>query len=111
MTPRMAERAVWGDGCARHGGAARDPVWCRLTDALALRSGADLTDDTPADRGKLVRLVEVLDGTVRLRVERGAPRRWPRARGVAGAGDPGRAGRPVHLRSAVRWTACTAGTT
>ncbi|WP_327001119.1 glycoside hydrolase family 15 protein [Dactylosporangium sp. NBC_01737] len=41
----------------------------RLTDALALRSGADLTDDTPADRGELVRLVEVLDGTVRLRVD------------------------------------------
>jgi GH15 family glucan-1,4-alpha-glucosidase len=41
----------------------------RLTDALALRSGADLTDDTPADRGELVRLVEVLDGTVGLRVD------------------------------------------
>ncbi|WP_238007154.1 glycoside hydrolase family 15 protein [Dactylosporangium sp. AC04546] len=41
----------------------------RLTDALALRTGADLTDDTPADRGELVRLAEVLDGTVELRVD------------------------------------------
>jgi hypothetical protein len=41
----------------------------RLTDTLALRSRADLTDDTPADRGELVRLAEVLDGTLRLRVD------------------------------------------
>ncbi|MGI5183158.1 glycoside hydrolase family 15 protein [Dactylosporangium sp. CA-152071] len=41
----------------------------RLTDALALRSGADLADDTPADRGELVRLVEVLDGTAEVRVD------------------------------------------
>jgi hypothetical protein len=41
----------------------------RITDALALRSAADLSDDTPADRGELVRLAEVLDGTIALRVE------------------------------------------
>jgi GH15 family glucan-1,4-alpha-glucosidase len=40
----------------------------RLTDALALRSGADLTDDTAANRGELVRSAVVLAGTVRLRV-------------------------------------------
>jgi GH15 family glucan-1,4-alpha-glucosidase len=40
----------------------------RLTDALALRSGADLTDDAPADRGELVRTAVVLSGHVRLRV-------------------------------------------
>src|SRR5262245_48777469 len=40
----------------------------RLTDALALRSGADLTDDAPANRGELVRSAVVLDGSVRLRV-------------------------------------------
>src|SRR5690242_13123629 len=31
----------------------------RITDALVLRSGADLTDDAPADRAELVRLVRV----------------------------------------------------
>ena len=41
----------------------------RLTDALALLSGADLTDDVPAGRGELVRSAVVLDGNVRLRVE------------------------------------------
>jgi GH15 family glucan-1,4-alpha-glucosidase len=41
----------------------------RLTDALALRSGADLTDDAPADRGELVRTAVVLSGHVRLQVE------------------------------------------
>jgi GH15 family glucan-1,4-alpha-glucosidase len=41
----------------------------RLTDALALRSGAELTDDAPADRGELVRSAVVLAGSVRLRVD------------------------------------------
>jgi GH15 family glucan-1,4-alpha-glucosidase len=41
----------------------------RVTDALALRSGADLTDDAPADRGELVRSAVVLDGSVRLDVD------------------------------------------
>jgi GH15 family glucan-1,4-alpha-glucosidase len=40
----------------------------RVTDALALRSGADLTDDAPVNRGELVRAVEVLRGPVRIRV-------------------------------------------
>lgn len=41
----------------------------RLTDALTLRSGADLTEDAPAGRCELLRSVTVLDGRVRLRVE------------------------------------------
>ncbi|MEW2620472.1 glycoside hydrolase family 15 protein [Streptomyces sp. NPDC048106] len=41
----------------------------RLTDALALRSGADLTEDVPAGRAELVRSAVVLDGHVRLRAE------------------------------------------
>jgi alpha,alpha-trehalase len=41
----------------------------RLTDALTLRSGADLIEDTPAGRGELPRSVRVLDGCVRLRIE------------------------------------------
>lgn len=41
----------------------------RVTDALALRSGADLTDDAPADRSELVRSAVVLHGNVRLRAE------------------------------------------
>lgn len=40
----------------------------RITDCLTLRSGADLTEDTPAGRGELLRSVVVLDGTVALRV-------------------------------------------
>jgi alpha,alpha-trehalase len=40
----------------------------QLTDALVLRSGADLTDDAPANRGELVRSAVVLSGSVRLRV-------------------------------------------
>ncbi|MFG3204166.1 glycoside hydrolase family 15 protein [Streptomyces sp. NPDC048192] len=39
----------------------------RVTDALALRSGADLTDDAPADRCELIRSAVVLAGSVRLR--------------------------------------------
>jgi GH15 family glucan-1,4-alpha-glucosidase len=41
----------------------------RITDALALRAGADLTDDAGASRAELVRSALVLDGTVRLRAE------------------------------------------
>ncbi|MFH7340358.1 glycoside hydrolase family 15 protein [Streptomyces sp. KHY 26] len=41
----------------------------RLTDALALRSGADLTEDMPAGRAELVRSAVVLDGHVRLRAD------------------------------------------
>jgi alpha,alpha-trehalase len=40
-----------------------------LTDALVLRSGADLTDDAPVDRAELVRSAVVLTGNVRLRVD------------------------------------------
>lgn len=38
----------------------------RVTDALTLRAGADLSEDAPAGRGELVRQVEVLRGKVRL---------------------------------------------
>jgi alpha,alpha-trehalase len=41
----------------------------RLTDALTLRSGADLAEDTPSGRGELLRSVTVLDGRLRLRIE------------------------------------------
>ncbi|MGV9302918.1 glycoside hydrolase family 15 protein [Nonomuraea sp. NPDC003727] len=45
----------------------------RITDALALRAGADLSDDAGASRAELVRSVQVLDGTVRVSAEL-----WPR---------------------------------
>ena len=73
----------------------------RLTDALALRSGADLTDDVPGGRGELVRSAVVLDGSVRLRVElepRGGAQAWMAASGLRL--NPSR--RPdlqLHLRS------------
>ena len=41
----------------------------RVTDALTLRSGADLAEDAAAGRGELLRLVEVLGGEVDLGVE------------------------------------------
>ncbi|HKC85867.1 MAG TPA: trehalase-like domain-containing protein, partial [Blastocatellia bacterium] len=41
----------------------------RVTDALTLRQGADLTEDAAASRGELLRLVEALWGGVRLRIE------------------------------------------
>ena len=40
----------------------------RFTDALALKGGADLAEDTRVDRSEFVRLVEVLSGEVELRV-------------------------------------------
>ena len=46
---------------------SRDGV-LRVTDAMALRSGADLAEDAPATRGELLRLVRVLGGRVRLRI-------------------------------------------
>lgn len=41
----------------------------RLTDALTLRSGADLSEDAPADRSELLRSITVLNGTVRLQID------------------------------------------
>jgi alpha,alpha-trehalase len=40
----------------------------RITDCLALRTGADLSEDVAPGRGELLRSVVVLDGAVRLRV-------------------------------------------
>ena len=40
----------------------------RVTDALTLRSGADLTEAVPAGRRELLRTVEVLQGSVQLRI-------------------------------------------
>ena len=41
----------------------------RVTDALTLRQGADLTEDAAAGRGELLRSVEALWGGARLRIE------------------------------------------
>ncbi len=40
----------------------------RVTDALTLRGGADLSEDVPADRGELLRSVTVVGGRVELAV-------------------------------------------
>ncbi|SDJ74130.1 Glucoamylase (glucan-1,4-alpha-glucosidase), GH15 family [Nonomuraea maritima] len=40
-----------------------------ITDALAVRAGADLSDDAGASREELVRSARVLDGSVRMRAE------------------------------------------
>jgi GH15 family glucan-1,4-alpha-glucosidase len=54
-----------------------------VTDALALRSGAVLSDDAPAGRRELIRSAVVLDGSVPIRVEI-EPRGGASARAVAG---------------------------
>lgn len=73
----------------------------RVTDALVLRSGADLTDDAPASRAQLVRSAVVLDGTVRLRAEL-RPRGGAEARSLSGGLEVRPSRRPdvrLHLRS------------
>jgi GH15 family glucan-1,4-alpha-glucosidase len=73
----------------------------RLTDALALRPGADLTDDLPAGRGELVRSAVILDGSVRLRVDF-EPRGGAQAQAAASGLVINPARRPdlrLHLRS------------
>lgn len=83
----------------------------RITDFLALRTGADLAAPRPAGRGELVRIVEVLAGRVRLRVSlrpHGPARRVREPGGAAwelGARGGMRlalhAGRPLDLPDAV----------
>src|SRR5215467_10399984 len=73
----------------------------RLTDALALRPGADLTDDVPGGRGELVRSAVVLSGRIRLRVHL-EPRGGAQARAAASGLMVMPARRPdlrLHLRS------------
>src|SRR5262245_37565380 len=41
----------------------------RVTDALTLRQGADLTEDVAAGRCELLRVAEVVEGNARLRIE------------------------------------------
>jgi GH15 family glucan-1,4-alpha-glucosidase len=73
----------------------------RLTDALVLRAGADLTDDSAADRAELVRSAVVLDGEVRLRVDL-RPRGGGQAQALFSGLEvhvPGRPDLRLHLRS------------
>ncbi|MER7500639.1 glycoside hydrolase family 15 protein [Nonomuraea pusilla] len=73
----------------------------RITDALALRAGADLSDDAGGSRAELVRSAQVLDGTVRLRAEL-LPRGGAQTR-LLGSGvevqAPRRPDLRLHLRS------------
>jgi GH15 family glucan-1,4-alpha-glucosidase len=73
----------------------------RVTDALALRAGADLTDDAPSARSELVRSAEVLAGSVRLRVDL-RPRDGGQARTAFAGVEVRPARRPdlrLHLRA------------
>lgn len=73
----------------------------RLTDALVLRSGADLTDDSPADRCELVRSAFVVDGDVRLRASV-EPRGGATSRAAFSGLEMRVSGRPdirLHLRA------------
>ncbi len=55
----------------------------RVTDALTIRSGADLTEDAPAGRCELMRSVRVLEGHLVLRIQI-EPRGGGRAESVGG---------------------------
>ncbi|MFG1944159.1 glycoside hydrolase family 15 protein [Nonomuraea sp. NPDC048826] len=73
----------------------------RITDALALRAGADLSDDAGAGRSELVRSAVVLHGTVRLRAEL-EPRGGGQARALGSGLEVRALRRPdlrLHLRS------------
>ncbi|WP_061292979.1 glycoside hydrolase family 15 protein [Herbidospora cretacea] len=73
----------------------------RITDALALRAGADLSDDAGGGRCELVRSVAVVAGTVRLRVEL-EPRGGGQTRAMASGLEVRSLQRPelrLHLRS------------
>ncbi|WP_433432581.1 glycoside hydrolase family 15 protein [Nonomuraea sp. CA-141351] len=73
----------------------------RITDALALRTGADLTDDAGASRAELVRCALVLEGTVRLRAEL-RPRGGGQTRVLSSGLEVRASRRPdlrLHLRS------------
>ena len=72
----------------------------RITDAMTVRAGADLSDDVPAARGELVRSAVVLSGRVRLRYAiepRGGVRTRPLFSGVE-LTLPERPGLRLHLR-------------
>ncbi|MEU8733380.1 glycoside hydrolase family 15 protein [Streptomyces tendae] len=66
---REARQRYEPDTGVLHTELRSDTGLVRVTDALALRSGADLSDDAPSGRGELVRSVLVLEGRVRLKVE------------------------------------------
>ena len=71
----------------------------RLTDALTLRSGADLKEDTPAGRCELLRTVTVLEGRVRLRIDlqpRGGAQAQPHGEGLR-FGSPSHPNIELHL--------------
>ncbi|WP_416566524.1 glycoside hydrolase family 15 protein [Nocardia testacea] len=73
----------------------------RLTDALVLRAGADLTEDAPAGRSELVRSAVVVDGYVELEVIV-APRGGANPREVASGLEirvPTRPDLRLHLRA------------
>jgi len=73
----------------------------RVTDAFALRPGADLTDHTAADRAELIRSATVLDGHVELVVDV-QPRGGASRRAAAGGVQilmPRRPDLALHLRS------------
>ncbi|MEV4173753.1 glycoside hydrolase family 15 protein [Nonomuraea sp. NPDC049709] len=73
----------------------------RITDALALRADADLSDDAGGGRGELVRSAVVQAGTVRLRAEL-EPRGGGQARALYGGLEMRVSRRPdlrLHLRS------------
>ncbi|NUR85361.1 MAG: glycoside hydrolase family 15 protein, partial [Nonomuraea sp.] len=72
----------------------------RISDALALRAGADLSDDAGSSRGELVRSAVVVSGSVRLLAEL-EPRGGAEAR-LLGSGLEIRAARRPDLRLHLR---------
>lgn len=75
----------------------------RITDALTLRTGADLSEDASAGRAELLRLAEVVQGSVELHINvapRGGAEPEPRAGGLR-IRPRGRAGLDLHLSASV----------
>jgi GH15 family glucan-1,4-alpha-glucosidase len=73
----------------------------RLTDALTLRSGVDLNEEASAERGELLRLVEVVAGPARVRIAiepRGSAGTEPKGNGLR-LRDPDRPDLDLHLLS------------
>lgn len=75
----------------------------RLTDALPLRSGADLTEDISASRCELLRSVQVLEGHVQLQIKVNpfGQVRAKRERGGLGLSCPARPELDLHLSGSI----------
>jgi GH15 family glucan-1,4-alpha-glucosidase len=69
VEPAEARQWYWPDTAVLVTELATATGRVRITDALVVRSGADLAEEAPAERAELVRSAAVVSGEVRLRVQ------------------------------------------